>query len=338
MNAAVKQKYIWIDLLKMLAILMVMLDHTAYENASMPAFASVLLVDCAVPVFFILVGYNSAQSYDRARFHRISQWYQPPFFTARIRRLMVPYLGVLAFEIVYKLQVEGLDLLAVWERIYQRGGWGPGSYFPFVMLQVTVLIPVILYGARKHWKGTVLGVLAVQILFEILTNAVHLDSDAYRMLVFRYLTCVLLGILFCFYEKKFRRLALPAALFLMGIAYLAAVSLWGYEPLVFRHWNTASGIFPAFYAFGIVYLAYRLEDAFQRLARWLWIPQRLGQASYHIFLVQMMFFHFKFPQQLEPVWNGLPISAATSLAICCVAGLLWYEAGLRFKNARKGKA
>lgn len=335
MEAAKKTKYIWIDFLKMFAILMVMLDHTAFENEQVHSFISALIVDCAVPIFFILVGYNSAQSYDKARFHRISQWYERPFFGNRLKRLMVPYLGVLLFEVLYKLQVEGLDLLAVWERVYQRGGWGPGSYFPFVMLQVTILVPVILYGAKKNWKATALGVVLIQVLFEILANAIHLDSDAYRMLAFRYLTCVLLGILFCFYTEKFRKAGLPAVLWILGLVYLAGITLLGWQPLIFRQWQEASGILPAFYAFGLVYLAYRQEPFFQAHERWMRLPQLIGQASYHIFLVQMMFFHFKFPQRLEPLLIGLPISAFTSLALCCLGGVLWYKAGLSLKRIKK---
>jgi hypothetical protein len=47
----------------------------------------------------------------------------------------------------------------------------------------------------------------------------------------------------------------------------------------------------------------------------------------------MMYFHFKIPQHLEPLWNGLPISTFASLTICCLFGVLWFKTGLLIKKS-----
>jgi fucose 4-O-acetylase-like acetyltransferase len=318
-----KQRIYWIDCLKMVAIYMVILDHTAFENQYVHSYISALFIDCAVPVFFILVGYNSAGSYQRGEFQRIGQWYQKDFILNKMKRLLLPYLAVLLFEVLYKVQVEGLDAMEIWERLLYRGGWGPGSYFPIVMVQVTLLVPVLIYFAKSHWAKTFLSVVVFQTVFEFVVNTTHLDSDIYRMLAFRYTTCVMLGIVFYFLGSKPHKLWIPIFMGLLGVLYLFAITVLDYKPIIFQSWQEESGILPAFYAFAIVYFAFRMERHFKNHPKWCALPQLIGQASYHIFLVQMMFFHFKLPQQLETYWGGLPISVLSTLVICSLAGIIW---------------
>lgn len=80
-------------------------------------------------------------------------------------------------------------------------------------------------------------------------------------------------------------------MFLCGLAYIIAVFRFDAELMIFDYWKTTA-MPVAFYIFPIVIMLFR---KFYHIT----IPgivgdvlTQIGKASYHIFLVQMVYYHF----------------------------------------------
>ena len=116
-------------------------------------------------------------------------------------------------------------------------------------------------------------------------------------------------------------------MFLIGLGYIVAVFGFDWDIILFDYWKTTAMPI-AFYIFPIIIIFFRrfyhikLPGLIGNTLTW------IGQASYHIFLAQMVYYHFELGGRImASVWYiALPFNILVTVA----AGLTFYEADCRF--------
>lgn len=316
-----KQHYLQIDILKGLAIIAVLLLHSLTREQLAGSYA-VFHIWQAVPVFMVLMGLNLGMSYGSKTLH-FDQLYTVHYFQKKSLRIIFPLL---------LLYVVSLIAGYYWEQVYGREvytlGWknfigvlpvsGKGNYFISLLLQSLIMLPLIGYTFNRWPIRTGFLLVLIEISFQLIAYRIaYLDHDRYLYdaALFRYFGAIGLGLwlsrLITSSDKRFSWLLLLA-----GIA--SGVYLYFHQyhhinlPYIRPEWQAQ--IFLTFpYAALLIFagvVAFPQQSShpvFRAVAT-------VGQASYHIFLVQVLYF-------------GLIVDdtdVALNVGICLVAGLLFY--------------
>lgn len=262
-----------IDYLKAIAILFVIFDHIGLFPIDSILYC--FMVRMAVPIFMTLSGYTFAMSYTKKKSFR--DMYDWSFVKGKLFRFLTP--AVVACIIIWLVSGKKDNVL----QMLLTGGYGPGSYYPGLMLQLLLIFPILLK-VLEGKKGNLLVIIAVNILWEISAWMFQFNDTIYRILIFRYITYIALGILL------YAGIRLPVwslvFSFCCGVLYIFAIGRWGYQPYIFRNWsNTALPV--ALYIFPIMYLFLNKMEHFKIDGFIGECFTTIGKASYHILFAQM---------------------------------------------------
>lgn len=318
-----KQKRIeFIDYLKAVCVLMVIITHYEWDDKTIPCFT--MLINMAVPVFMIISGYNFAMSNRRKTNGSLSEMYGWKMMKPKLIRFLNPFFFICLVEIVL-LGIEGKHINPA--RIFLLGAYGPGSYYVPVMLQLLVIFPVIYLLVEYNAKLGIALSVAANLLFEIAVVMTDMDVYYYRLCIGRYLLLIAFGCyLYLHPEQRVRKYQM-VIMFAIGFSYIIYVLQMENEVVLFDYWTpTAMPI--AFYIFPIVILLFRKFYHSQIPGRAGELLTWIGKASYHIFLVQMVYYHFELGGK---IMEAAPLLAVPyNILICVPAGLLFYELDNRF--------
>ncbi len=273
-----------IDYLKAIFIVLVIINHTELVSVTNPAY--LLLIVQAVPAFMILSGYTfalSVQGKSMARMYDVSQ------MVRRFFRYTIP--AIIAYTIYligwwfrgdYRLTAE--DII---ER-FVMGLYGPGGYYYGMMIQLLLLAPLMyLLIKRFLWKG-VLAIGGINLLYEIFVGIIGLDEGVYRVIILRYSLLVALG-MYLYLKPECKKNKLWGGLsVIIGLIYLLAPS-WGYQNKLFRFWSSTS-MMTAFYIYPLLAGMIEKQEVFAIRNRLGDLLSRVGEASYHIMYVQLIYF------------------------------------------------
>ena len=310
-----------LDSLKGIAILCVIITHLGWEQADRLRLGFSFWVEMAVPVFMLITGYLHAASYYRAggitraalkkQIPRTMIKYTVPF-------AMVYVLELLFFSVFTVVTTKTFTAANAWEfflKLFQ-GGWGPGSFYYPVLVQLVFLFPCIFCVVEKYRaKGLVLCG-GANILFEIVKLAWGVSEDTYRMLVFRYIFVLAFGCwLYMERERSISKVVLVLGA-LIGGAYIAAIDYFGYMPTVFNYWSITCMI-SAMLAVPPVYVCLKGKLRCRPL-------EKLGEASYAIFLVQMVWFGCGGRKFVSVISDSFLVEAVSCVAACVIAGLAFH--------------
>lgn len=311
------QRIEFLDYLKAICVIMVIITHYDWTDKTSPFFT--MLINMAVPVFMIVSGYNFAMSNRKKAGGKLGKMYGWSMIKPKLIRFLVPFFAICMIEMV----------LLAWEdreinplRIFLLGAYGPGSYYVPVMLQLLIIFPIIYVLVDRNAKlGITLAAIA-NLLFEIAVKVFEIDKYYYRLSVGRYILLIAFGCyLYLHPEHRVKRYQMWA-MFLAGFAYIVAVFGFDQELVLFGYWKTTA-MPVAFYIFPIVILLFRkfyhstIPGVFGSLLTW------IGKASYHIFLVQMVYYHFELGGQImNAAWY---IAVPFNILISVPVGLAFYE-------------
>ena len=201
----------------------------------------------------------------------------------RIARYTIPLIVVIIIELV---DVKHFDIITKPPLEILRwiidGTVGKGNYYYPVMMQLVFLFPVIYFILdRKKEKGLVIC-LALNALYELLAWAYNMNTDCYRLLPFRYIFLVAIGV----YALKGYRLKLSVAIIMtaVGALFITMIAYMGYETkIINKSWSSTSFIASMFIAPVMIWVLQKVKIRFKPL-------EVVGKASYHIFLVQMVYY------------------------------------------------
>lgn len=325
------QYYHQIDFIKTMAITAVILLH------SLPAYVlldiySPFHISQAIPVFIMVSGIVWYLSFNKTTNHMLKDSYTPAYFKQKIRRFIVPFLVIYIIDVVYIIVVNFAITTQGLIRIltFQLPSGGPGSYYTSLIFQIMLISPIIFYYYQKKPNLTLIVLVGIDLCFELI--APMLPYWIYYISSLRYLAAFALGIYLSttlctktsFYKTKGFII-----LFFLAIASFVYILIFMRQPTPFfrPEWETQnllSFFYPAFIV-AIILLIYPLFRRLSNVGRNLNV---IGKASYHIFLVQLIYFGvglngiFLFTGILSTVMGMVYVSA--NLASTFSLGLIFY--------------
>lgn len=288
-----------------------------YKLLGMPFFAQM-----AVPVFMIITGFTYTVSYEKHR-----NYWSIENLVRKIRRIILPIIPVFIFEIlIYGIPDNSMKWLL-------SGGYQmPGSYYFSLLLQLMFLFPIIKLLSEKInvYAGFII-VFVFQCTYEIFTYVIGLDAEIYRVLVFRYIIFIYGGIAI----YKLKGFGIDKRLFwitLFGFGYIVAIGYLGYRPsIIFRYQGWSESAAPvAFFIVPIIdYVVLHADSIGKKciskgLTNCIFVLlQSLGKASYHIYLIQMLWFGLVAWRFDRTSWRGIVVFII-SVIIAGILGTVWY--------------
>lgn len=316
------QRIEFLDYVKAVCVLMVIITHYDWADKTSPFFT--MLINMAVPVFMIISGYNFAMSNSKKADGKLRKMYGWDVIKPKLVRFLIPFFTICLIEIVL-LFINEREIHP--GRIFLLGAYGPGSYYVPIMLQLLVIFPVIYILVDRNVKLGIAMAGIANLLFEISVKIFEIDKYYYRLSIGRYLLLIAFGCyLYLHPEHRVKKYQM-CAMFLAGLAYIIAVFGFDKELALFEYWKTTA-MPVAFYIFPIVILLFRkfyhsrIPGSLGSLLTW------IGQASYHIFLIQMVYYHFGLGGSImRAAWY---IAVPFNILVTVPIGLAFYELDNKF--------
>jgi peptidoglycan/LPS O-acetylase OafA/YrhL len=313
-----------IDVLKGLAAIAVVATHTLSASRLIDTW-SVFHIWQAVPLFVAILGVNAALSFSRKANGDLKSLLTREYLLRRASRILFPFTLVWVLAWIVGRDRGGLQF-GPESILLQLPYPGPGNYYVPLVVVLLLLAPFLYVGFRKRpWVALALLLLA-DLAFELVAARVSLfvtHPFVYSVAFPRYLGVFALG----FFIVDDRVSARARAIFL-GLGTLASLTylvvgnagLWA-PPFVstWRTQNVLAAFYPAtIAALGIRFLPSSGCGVVTKALTW------TGRASYHIFLMQMLYF------MLVPQFHGA-LMIVVNVVMCVLAGLGFYEVELRLR-------
>lgn len=171
----------------------------------------------------------------------------------------------------------------------------------------------------------------INISFELLQHAYGLNEECYRLLIFRYLFLIFFGAFL--YKNKEREIKLRWGIIsvVTGTLFILATQYKGYEPLIIIYWKGTS-LFASLFIIPI--LSIIIKKANLKCV----LVELFGKASFHICLVQIIFYVF-FAEYFYSLYDNRFLHLIIALTICLSTGCLFWvvEQGLNKWIVQKEK-
>lgn len=322
MQSEIKRNHM-ADIVKGICSIFVVTTHFAWSDAERRFFLFPFWIDMAVPAFMIISGYANAVSFEKKRTDSLRKAYAPQNIADKFIRYTRPFAAVYCLEALLMIAKYGAGLESGWLTGWISGGFGPGSYYFPILVQLIFLFPLIYFLIRRYGHFGLLLCGVMNGCYEVWQYGLNMKESWYRLLVFRYLLLIAFGCYLYLGGKKRN----PVIAFggCAGCIFIILVKYAGYSPEILRYWSGTSFL-AAMY---IMPLMGKLLVSPVCASLRCGSLERLGRASYHIFLVQMMYYCFL----SEPIYRIIKIRAAAlvvDVCLCLFGGYLFYLAEGRF--------
>jgi len=273
-----------IDLLKSVAILMVIVTHFGFHEDFCMKWLFPFHIDMAVPIFMVITGYNFYISCAKHSGNIFRQWFSRTSILNKTKRIVIPFAILFLLELVIEILVRHNNVAETIKEMFVLSGYGPGGYYFYVIIQIIIIFPLLFFCFQKKPLLTLCCVLLVSIVFEVFVMQTELWSRLYRIIAIRYLTAVILGMVIAKYGRKIKWPVAVASL-LVGGSFIYVLNYTPYQ-LIFTQWIGTA--FPtAFYAAFFVFVTINYIKI-----RNIMPIHLIGKATYHIFLVQMFYYYY----------------------------------------------
>lgn len=264
----------FIDFLKAYSIICVVIAHI------LPAeFYNYILFqvwgDMQVPMFVLIQVFHAYKKDQKPKLN----------WSSLLKRIFLPFVAVQAVICGLKSLTGGI----LWSSLLASGGYGPGSYYMWVYLQIAFLLVVIWPWLKKlSNKQALLVFLIISIGFELLFSFINLPDGMYRLLCVRYLFLIPLGMIWI--EKGVEINWKTIVLSVLSIAAVLFFIFTEYdlEPIFYNTgWEFHRWICYFYLPFLLTYGLYSIWNKI-KTSNWIenatkWTAAR----SYEIFLAQM---------------------------------------------------
>lgn len=295
----------YLDSIKGLSIIFVLLLHSL-SRASLGFICASFHIGQAVPIFLTVTFYLSYLTMDRME-GNVGRWYGRKRVAKMLKRVVLPFVVVLILQCIILIYLFDIQ----WIKLITEGGYGPGSYYIWVYLQIWLLSPFV-YKLLK-WRvlfGSLL-VLGICVLLNIVCSE-YCPGFIWRISGVRYLFLSIIAWIWYQWSNVFiKHKYLFTVLVIVSFLYLLFFSNQNLTPIIYNDWKDQN--YPVyFWTLGLIILIVKLVDI---------IPVKLnkvliylGQNSWEIFLVQMFIIGFVKRTTLH-IQN--PTLAAVAYVIFC---------------------
>lgn len=311
-----------IDIIKALAIISVIILHSL-SNDVLFIVGAPYHVWQTVPIFLLLTGYNSSKSFERRGYNSVKDYYNPSYLWQKFKRLLVPFLIVWAFQLLAQIVlVNNIELKDIPISLIS-GGWGPGSYYIPIIIQATLIVPLIYLALRKSMSLSLISLFVVSLFLEYVCVWIGLPASVYRILIIRYIFALALGSWLALKNSiKYKLLLLFS---LISFIYITGINY--YDIFIIYDYGWLSQHAPAYFwplfliTIGLKSYKVTVNNAISRLF------VKIGRASYHIFLTQMVYFW-----SIGKLVDELPILASLviNIMVCVTVGIFFYQVETMF--------
>lgn len=263
----------------------------------------------------LISGYVFTLSYKYNGVTDLKNCYNLNLFKKRIKRIYIPFLAIYSLEILLSniFLSENLDISFILKNLI-LGGFGPGSYYPVIMFQFLFIIPIIYIVSYKKLNYSIPVFFTVDVLFELFTCVSGMSEGIYRLLIGRYIFVIVLGSYLALNQNKMNKKLLYGGA-ILSIIYMYASVYLNYHAFGHDFWAPHNA--PAYFYTAFLFVAGM--NLFPENPRFVLAAiAELGKASWHIFLIQMLYF-----------WTiGLHsdsiFAVAVNIIICVTLGYLFY--------------
>lgn len=311
-----KKRIDLIDYLKAISCLLVIATH--YDWPDKHGFVFTGFINMAVPIFMILTGYNFAMSYKKKTDGSYKEMYSWKMVGPKLNRFLVPYAFIVIVEIILKLS-KGMEL-DYWT--FAKGGYGPGSYYVPLLVELLFLLPIIYKLVETHPIVGVVSVGIANLAYEYEIVLLGVEKPVYRLLVGRYLLLVALGCYLYLYGYKSVKAWAIVAMLAVGMFHQIGILGMKLDVGLFYYWRPTTMLI-SFYIFPIVVILFKLFYTRQIPGPFGSFLSLMGKASYHIFLAQMVYYHFHLGGHKimdGPWYYAVPYN----IVISVIAGIIFY--------------
>lgn len=358
-------RFFQVDLLKNIMILLVIFDHSiAYANLYGPGFE--LWQRIAIPVFFIIMGFNMGKSFSKQGEKSLRELYSWNYFKKKFWRYCYPYLILYIISTVIGFILYGMAFPDTFNEnwfleyiVFQKSLLeGPGNWFIPVLFQSILIIP-LLYKLFTKWPKLSLVLCFIieffmhLIIFFVFGEITSLEelirSLNYRYNILLYLSALGMGIWFSKNHEIFdKKNWFVWILFPFSLVYMIAWDFFGFRltinggGIVIGDYNYITFIYSAF-IFLIVMKLFPRNPRKKPLK----IFTIISNATYHIYLTQDIYFILIYVIYNPIFANILGITSTDFIVnlgllslnwlICGSCGVLWWYVDTKIRSYRINK-
>lgn len=313
---SIKQRYANLDVIKGVCILMVVFTHYDWSDRQRLILLFPFWIAMAVPVFMVITGYVSALSYNRTGSFDLKSAYKPTIIISKCLRYTIPFIP--AFIIGALAQVigkhKGFSIIGL-VLDFIKGGYGPGSYYFPIMIQLMFILPIVYYFIDKYETKGLIVCFVFTILFELACKIINISDGFYRFLAFRYIFIASFG---CYlYGTKCQRNKAYWVACLLGIVYIILFEYIGIRHIFINDAWDGTSVFAVLFILPIVRFAIGKKDMTNK------VLELLGKASYNIFLVQMVY--YLAASEMYKYVAFVPLRIIINMVVCCLVGVVFYK-------------
>lgn len=251
-------------------------------------------------------------------------------------RIMLPFLFVqLLIILVYVINGKE-NVMQLCKNFIGGGGFGPGSYYPWIYLQIALILTLVYHLCIRLNRHYLICIFAcISIFGEFICSIINLPEWIYRVIFVRYLFLIPLGM-----EWIENGINMNMKNFVLSVISILAVLFFAYndldlEPVFFNTgWKTHRWVCYYYVAFLMPWLLY-IAYNYLRNSRILKVISEIGKSSYEIFLVQMLLFAL-WPTEIINSYYGLMIHIVICFGGSLIFGwLFWRTKGILLERQQE---
>ncbi|MGV3587513.1 MAG: acyltransferase family protein [Adhaeribacter sp.] len=293
-----RKEYQQIDVIKGFAIIAVIILHSVNEQVLLNTY-SILHIWQAVPLFIIIMGLNAGMSIGNKQ-PQLADLYTKTYFKKKFERIGIPFLVIFVLSIVlgyvwywftgqYKIEFRASNLMGVLPVA------GPGNYFITLTFQSILLLPLFKYLFKWHPLTVLILLVVLEVIFLLISVNLHLftrNNYLYSAAFPRYFSAIAFGLVLS--KVVIRPFRATKIILITSAAFISCVYLleitYGYLdiPQIKEEWKTQNVLTFSYAAFMTFLLFKALPNHSENW--FLKFLAAMGKSSYHIFLVQIVYF------------------------------------------------
>ncbi len=357
-----------IDLLKVLMMVLVILDHSLPHDIIGQWYAR-FWQRIAIPVFMVIIGFNWGKSLSRRKDQSLRSLYSWNwYFKPKIRRYVVPFAIIYGLSIIFRVYVEVFPSLELFGTIPDMRNWwlkvalilpvwGPGNWFVPMLFLLILIFPFFywLFYAKKwmYWIGLLIcyvieAAYQFTLTMFVVKNGFDWRANFFTFVPFQLMSAIGLG-LFLSVDHRWDA-PKNIIIWLLGLASLAYIITTYTEngPPLFTRWVVFDynlWVYPWSALIVMLFMNIFPKSPVGKQFRFI---STISRATYHILMTQIFYFSIIYGLFLIFGWSfGIPLGTWTSrhynylwfyplnVILTFTIGTLWYLAGKRFWDSRQ---
>ena len=112
----------------------------------------------------------------------------------KVKRLLVPFGFIWLLQIIVQLTYFDRDPSLGLLFSFVKGGYGPGSYFIPMILQASLLVPIIYSVMRINPTKWMIALFFISLVVELAAYQLDITGGLYRLLIIRHIFSLTLGV------------------------------------------------------------------------------------------------------------------------------------------------